>query len=196
MDAERSPFYQPFDEINDFFPNHLVINGPGSVPLRRADVDHRIEFDPVSPLEFRIDIDPPEIFLARAVLEESGLFVRVKFSVKDHDLPLYIDDGFDQIAEAVLGHQLEVEAFVHHRVRIGLENEFRRDVDLAVIYANRILLVYNGRLAADGPPQEVLADDERLRSCRVLPTSLLELNRQHFPRTGRFLRAEALAQLV
>ena len=70
------------------------------------------------------------------------------------------------------------------------------DVDLAVIYANRILLVYNGRLAADGPAHEVLDDDERLRSCRVLPTSLLELNRQYFPRTGRFLRAEALAQFV
>ena len=45
------------------------------------------------------------------------------------------------------------------------------DVDLAVIYANRILLVYSGRLVADGTPQEVLKDEELLRSCRVLPTS-------------------------
>ena len=67
------------------------------------------------------------------------------------------------------------------------------DIDLAVIYANRILLVHNGRLAADGPPQEVLADEERLRQCNVLPTSLLRLNLEHLPRTGRFLRAEALA---
>lgn len=70
------------------------------------------------------------------------------------------------------------------------------DVDLAVIYANRILLVYNGCLVADGPPQEVLKDEERLRSCRVLPTSLLKLNLELFPRTGHFLRAEALAQVV
>jgi energy-coupling factor transport system ATP-binding protein len=70
------------------------------------------------------------------------------------------------------------------------------DVDLAVIYANRILLVYNGQLVADGPPQQVLKDEERLRSCRVLPTSLLKLNLEVFPRTGRFLRAEALAQVV
>jgi len=70
------------------------------------------------------------------------------------------------------------------------------DVDLAVIYANRILLVYNGGLVADGPPQEVLRDEERLRSCRVLPTSLLKLNLELFPRTGRFLRAEALAQVI
>lgn len=67
------------------------------------------------------------------------------------------------------------------------------DVDLAVIYANRILLVYNGRLVADGTPQEVLADEQRLRQCNVLPTSLLQLNLEYFPRTGRFLRAEALA---
>lgn len=68
------------------------------------------------------------------------------------------------------------------------------DVDLAVIYANRILLVSNGRVAADGPPPEVLRDDEQLRACRVLPTSLLELNLELLPQTGRFLRAEALAE--
>jgi energy-coupling factor transport system ATP-binding protein len=68
------------------------------------------------------------------------------------------------------------------------------DVDLAVIYANRILLIYNGEIAADGPPEEVLKDEERLRACRVLPTSLLELNLEYYPRTGRFLRAENLAQ--
>ena len=55
------------------------------------------------------------------------------------------------------------------------------DLDLAVIYANRILLVYNGRLVADGAPQEVLRDEERLRACRVLPTSLLELNLRILP---------------
>jgi energy-coupling factor transport system ATP-binding protein len=67
------------------------------------------------------------------------------------------------------------------------------DVDLAVIYANRVLLVSDGRLVADGPPAEVLADAERLRRCRVVPTSLLELNLQRHPSTGRFLRAEELA---
>ena len=68
------------------------------------------------------------------------------------------------------------------------------DVDLAVIYANRILLLYNGSVVADGPPHEVLEDEERLRSCRVLPTSLLALNLKYYPRTGRFMRAESLAQ--
>ena len=31
------------------------------------------------------------------------------------------------------------------------------DIDLAVCYANRVVLVYQGRIVADGPPQEVLA---------------------------------------
>lgn len=70
------------------------------------------------------------------------------------------------------------------------------DVDLAVTYANRILLVYNGELVADGPPDQVLRDEVRLRACRVLPTSLLELNLRYFPKTGRFMRAESLAQYV
>jgi energy-coupling factor transporter ATP-binding protein EcfA2 len=70
------------------------------------------------------------------------------------------------------------------------------DVDLAVIYANRIILVYDGTIVADGAPNEVLADEERLSQCRVLPTSLLKLNQQYFPKTGHFLRAEQLAHVM
>jgi energy-coupling factor transporter ATP-binding protein EcfA2 len=69
------------------------------------------------------------------------------------------------------------------------------DIDLAVIYANRIILVYDGVIVKDGPPNEVLADDEQLSRCRVLPTSLLKLNQQLFPKTGHFLRAEQLAHV-
>lgn len=70
------------------------------------------------------------------------------------------------------------------------------DVDLAVIYANRILLVYSGKIVADGKPQDVLKDEALLRSCRVLPTSLLKLNMQYLPKTGSFYRAETLAHLL
>ena len=69
------------------------------------------------------------------------------------------------------------------------------DLDLAIIYATRVLLVNQGRLVADGPPQEVLADAARLSANRIVPTSLLEVNLQYLPRTGRFLRAEALAHV-
>ncbi|MBI5296740.1 MAG: ABC transporter ATP-binding protein [Chloroflexi bacterium] len=69
------------------------------------------------------------------------------------------------------------------------------DVDLAVIYANRVLLVADGRLIADGSPQEVLRDFNRLKACRVVPSSLLALNVDRFAQTGRFLRAEALAHV-
>jgi energy-coupling factor transporter ATP-binding protein EcfA2 len=69
------------------------------------------------------------------------------------------------------------------------------DVDLAVIFANRILLVNQGRLVADGKPAEVLADFERLRTNRIVPTSLLQTNLEMLPHTGQFLRAEALAHI-
>ncbi len=69
------------------------------------------------------------------------------------------------------------------------------DVDLAVIYANRILLVYKGEIVADGKPQDVLKDENLLRSCRVLPTSLLQLNMEFLPQTGKFFRAETLSHL-
>jgi energy-coupling factor transport system ATP-binding protein len=69
------------------------------------------------------------------------------------------------------------------------------DVDLAVIYANRILMIADGRLIADGTPQEVLRDFDRLRANRLIPTSLLDLNFKRLAATGRFMRAEALAHI-
>lgn len=67
------------------------------------------------------------------------------------------------------------------------------DVDLALIYANRVILVADGSIKADGPPQEVLGDVELLRSCNLIPTSLLEANLDRMPDLDHFMRAEALA---
>lgn len=69
------------------------------------------------------------------------------------------------------------------------------DVDLAVIYANRVLLVSEGRLIADGAPEVVLRDFQQLEACRLVPSSLLALNVERLPQTGRFMRAEALAHI-
>lgn len=68
------------------------------------------------------------------------------------------------------------------------------DVDLAVIYANRVLLLDGGTIAADGSPQEVFAQEDLLKRCRILPTSLLRLNQRWLHHTGSFQRAESLAR--
>jgi energy-coupling factor transport system ATP-binding protein len=70
------------------------------------------------------------------------------------------------------------------------------DIDLAVIYANRVLLIDGGRLAGDGKPQDVLSDYDHLRSCRLIPTTLLDANLDLLDQTGRFMRAEALAHVA
>ena len=67
------------------------------------------------------------------------------------------------------------------------------DLDLAVTYANRVLLVGDKHIVADGPPEEVLQDFDLLMRYRVRPTSLLRLNLEMLPRTGQFLAAEELA---
>jgi energy-coupling factor transport system ATP-binding protein len=69
------------------------------------------------------------------------------------------------------------------------------DIDLAVIYANRVLLVNEGRVVADGPPEQVLSDYSLLDASRVVPTSLLRVNLEMLPQTNRFQRAEALAHV-
>jgi energy-coupling factor transport system ATP-binding protein len=67
------------------------------------------------------------------------------------------------------------------------------DLDLAVTYANRVLLFGDQRIVADGKPEEVLRDFDLLTRYRVRPTSLLRMNLNLLPRTKRFLTAEALA---
>ena len=69
------------------------------------------------------------------------------------------------------------------------------DIDLAVVYANRVLLVKDGQVVADGRPAEVLSDYDRLADCRIVPTSLLKANLDQLPYTGKFMRAEALAHI-
>ncbi len=67
------------------------------------------------------------------------------------------------------------------------------DLDLAVTYANRVLLFGDQHVVADGRPEDVLKDFDLLTRYRVRPTSLLRLNMNLLPRTGQFLTAEALA---
>jgi energy-coupling factor transport system ATP-binding protein len=67
------------------------------------------------------------------------------------------------------------------------------DLDLAITYANRVLLFGDKHVVADGPPEEVLKDFDLLTRYRVRPTSLLRMNMDLLPRTKQFLTAEALA---
>ncbi|MEA3376504.1 MAG: ABC transporter ATP-binding protein, partial [Chloroflexota bacterium] len=70
------------------------------------------------------------------------------------------------------------------------------DLDLAICYANRVILMHEGQIAGDGSPSEVLADFDLLRRCRLVPTSLLKINLEYLPRTGGFMSAEALAHAI
>lgn len=70
------------------------------------------------------------------------------------------------------------------------------DLDLALIYANRVVVLYGGEIVADGDPQDVLLDEGNLKKWRLLPTSLLKLNQQLWPKTGQYMRAEALSQFI
>jgi energy-coupling factor transport system ATP-binding protein len=88
-----------------------------------------------------------------------------------------VSDG----AQSILSANFEATLFITH------------DIDLAVTYANRVLLFGDKHIVADGKPQDVLKDEGMLLKYRVRPTSLLRLNLSLFPKTGRFLPAAALA---
>jgi energy-coupling factor transport system ATP-binding protein len=90
-------------------------------------------------------------------------------------------------------------AFMQEVGRIdGLESVYfvTHDADLALAHADRILLMRNGRIVADGAPLDVIADRERWVDCNLRYTSLMEANARWGKATGRFLAADELAQWV
>jgi len=50
------------------------------------------------------------------------------------------------------------------------------DPDLAIEYADRAIILSNGRVIADGPTRKVLADPDILRQGAIRETSLIELS--------------------
>jgi energy-coupling factor transport system ATP-binding protein len=91
------------------------------------------------------------------------------------------------------------EAFMREVLVIpGLRSLYfvTHDVDLALTHADRILLFREGRVVADGPPMEVIADVERWKACNLRVTSLMEANMRWGPAAGRFLDADTLARRV
>jgi energy-coupling factor transport system ATP-binding protein len=80
----------------------------------------------------------------------------------------------------------------------GLESVYfvTHDADLALANADRILLLRDGRVVADGAPLEVIADRDRWLASNLRYTSLMEANLRWQSHTGRFLDAAALAGTV
>ncbi len=70
------------------------------------------------------------------------------------------------------------------------------DVDLALTHADRILLFRDGRVVADGPPIDVIADAARWRACNLRTTSLMQANVHRGLAKEGFLDAEALARRI
>jgi len=108
------------------------------------------------------------------------------------------DDKSDRVDAETLARLGRADPKLLHPIRHRGEQAQRDRAWLSVrdgLVRARVLLVNQGRLVADGPPQEVLADAARLIANRIVPTSLLEMNLQYLPHTGRFLRAEALAHV-
>jgi energy-coupling factor transport system ATP-binding protein len=90
-------------------------------------------------------------------------------------------------------------AFMTEVERIaGLESVYfvTHDADLALTYADRILLLREGRIVADGSPLEVIADRALWLSCNLRFTSLMEANARWGGQTGRFMGTEQLADWV
>lgn len=87
-------------------------------------------------------------------------------------------------SQSILSANFESTLFITH------------DLDLAVTYANRVLLFGDQHIIADGKPEDVLKDIDLLLKYRVRPTSLLQLNLELLAKTKRFLPAEALAEFV
>lgn len=78
----------------------------------------------------------------------------------------------------------------------GLESLYfiTHDVDLALSHADRILVLRDGRVIADGPPAAVVEDEDRWLGANLQRTSLMAANQAWSGNRGRrFLDAHTLA---
>jgi energy-coupling factor transport system ATP-binding protein len=80
----------------------------------------------------------------------------------------------------------------------GLESIYliTHDVDLALTRADRILVLRDGRVVADGSPVSVIQDEERWRECNLHRTSLMRANLAWPPASGGFMDASTLARQI
>ncbi|MGZ6214329.1 MAG: ATP-binding cassette domain-containing protein, partial [Candidatus Limnocylindria bacterium] len=80
----------------------------------------------------------------------------------------------------------------------GLESIYliTHDVDLALTRSDRILVIRDGQVIADGSPLAVIEDQERWQACNLHRTSLMQANLALRPPAKRFLDAASLARLT
>jgi energy-coupling factor transport system ATP-binding protein len=80
----------------------------------------------------------------------------------------------------------------------GLESLYfiTHDVDLALTHADRILVIRDGRIAADGPPSTVIEDVDGWHASNLHRTSLMAANQAWQGDTRRFLDAGTLARAI
>jgi energy-coupling factor transport system ATP-binding protein len=80
----------------------------------------------------------------------------------------------------------------------GLESTYliTHDVDLALTRADRILVIRDGRVVADGTPSAVIRNEEEWRACNLHHTSLMRANMAWRPAGQEFLDAASLARAI
>jgi energy-coupling factor transporter ATP-binding protein EcfA2 len=80
----------------------------------------------------------------------------------------------------------------------GLESTYliTHDVDLALTRADRILVIRDGRVVADGKPAVVIRNEEEWRACNLHQTSLMRANMAWRPAGQEFLDAASLARAI
>ncbi len=162
--------------------------GPRNLRMPAETVSENVDWA-IHTVHMEAELDTPPLALSfgqqKRVSIASVLSMRSRILMMDEPTAGQDYWNYNQFMDAILQMPgFDAVLFITH------------DVDLAVVYANRILLVYGGTIVADGTPADVLKDEEQLRHCRVLPTSLLRLNEKYFSKTGQFLRAEELAQRI
>src|SRR5579863_5094832 len=113
------------------------------------------EFDKRSP--FSLSFGQQKRVAIASVLSMQGKILLLDEPTAGQDYRSYI--SFMEYLRSL--PELDVLLFITH------------DLDLALRFTQRVLLLKEGRLVGDGPPLQVLADSTLLEECNLRPTSLL-----------------------
>src|SRR6059058_4056886 len=88
------------DDLTNELPQCSILDVPGTIALRRTDVDHRIEFEPRLPLLGGIQVDAPQVRLRGPVLDQGRILVRVQLAADGHQASSNVDDDCASASDA------------------------------------------------------------------------------------------------
>jgi cobalt/nickel transport system ATP-binding protein len=181
LDAFRYAGMMAQDPNDQLFCTHVredIAYGPTNLGLPREEID-RLVTTAMSLMEVSHLAERPIHRLSYGEMKRVGMAGLIAMQPP----LLLLDEPSASLDPATTRHLVKLIAHLnsHHGYTLVIVTH---DVDLASLLAKRIIILNEGKIAADGNPRQILTDDRLLKSARLEPPILTLLFKQFLEDTA------------